>query len=443
MNKYTLLIIYLFVSSTLIYSQDADTTFYKGDYSFVVDSIQIFGNETTKDEIIFKEITCNIGDTVNSKLLKYNKERIYSLGLFTSVRVIPYKIKNKNIIAFKVEESWYLYPIPFLQLKDRDWKKLSYGLALLMYNFRGRNETLAFKGALGYDPSLQLSYKNPYLNLDKNISFTFNLNLQKVRSKSNIAKRLAGFDFDQKVYSVNVTVGKRFDIYNNASVSASFNSIETPFYIRGISASDNRVDNLFSLAFNYTFDNRDLHQFPSEGFFVSSLLQLKGLGIDGISYQVFNFDVRKYFKLNESFILKSRFATRQTFGDLIPYYDNSFLGFAERIRGHFKEELEGNNSYIGSVELDYALLKDINLSLDFIPIIPKSLLNYRFAIYLQLFADTGTIQNKNEPLSLKKLNSGYGIGLTLLLLPYHVLRFERAWDEYGNPEWIFDVGVSF
>ena len=95
------------------------------------------------------------------------------------------------------------------------------------------------------------------------------------------------------------------------------------------------------------------------------------------------------------------------------------------------------------MELDYALLKDINLSLDFIPIIPKSLLNYRFAIYLQLFADTGTIQNKNEPLSLKKLNSGYGIGLTLLLLPYHVLRFERAWDEYGNPEWIFDVGVSF
>ena len=95
------------------------------------------------------------------------------------------------------------------------------------------------------------------------------------------------------------------------------------------------------------------------------------------------------------------------------------------------------------MELDYALVKDINLSLDFIPFLPKSLLNYRFGLYLQLFADTGIIQNKNEPLSIRKLNSGYGIGLTFLFLPYNVFRLERAWDEFGNPEWIFDVGVSF
>jgi len=443
MNKYTLFIIYLFVSSTLIYCQNTDTTFYKGSYSFIVDSIYISGNNKTKNEIILKEITCNIGDTVNSKILEYNKERIYSLGLFTSVRAIPYKINNKSIIEFKVEESWYIYPVPFLQLKDRDWNKLSYGLAFLMYNFRGRNETLAFRGALGYDPSLQFSYRNPYLILDKNISFDISLNLQKVRSQSNIAKRLAGYDFDKNVYSVNITVGKRLNIYNKVNLSASFSSIEIPFYIRGISASDNRVDNLFSLAFNYSFDNRDLRQFPSEGFYTSSLFQLKGLGIDGIAYQVFNFDIRKYFKLFNKFIFKGRFASRFTFGNLIPYYDKSFLGFNERIRGHFYDEMEGNNYYWGSVEADIPIIKDFNIKLDFLPLLPRSLVSYRVALYLQLFADTGMTQNKNEALSINKLNSGYGIGLTLLILPYDVFRLERAWDEFGNPEWIFDVGVSF
>ncbi len=443
MNKYALFFIYFLAGSTFVFSQKSDSTFYKGDYSFVVDSIYVSGNNTTEKEIILKELTFEIGDTVTPEILKYNKERIYSLRIFTDVNLIPFRKNNKRLININVKESWYIYPIPFLHLKDRDWDKLSYGLSLLVFNFRGRNETVSFSGALGYDPSLRLSYRIPYLILKHNISLNVSLNIQKVRNKSNIAKRLYGRDFDQNVYSTYLTIGKRLNTFNRISFSASFSSIEFPSFIKGISASDNRIDNLFSIAFNYKFDNRDLHQFPSEGFYASSLFRLKGLGIDGISYRVLNLDIRKYFKINEDLTFKLRFASRNTFGNLIPYYDNSFIGFSERIRGHFNQELEGNNSYIGSTEIDYALFKDINLNLDFIPLIPNRLLNYRFAVYLQLFADTGTVQNKNESLSINKLNSGYGVGLTLLFLPYNVLRFERAWDEFGNPEWIFDVGVSF
>ena len=441
-KKYFLLYI-LFLSSSLIYSQNSDTTYYSGDYSFIVDSINVSGNDKTEKEIILKELTFRIGDTITPNVLKYNKERIFSLRIFTNVDLIPFKKNNKNFITINVKESWYLYPVPFLQLKDKDWDKLSYGLALLVFNFRGRNETLIFKGALGFDPSLSLSYRIPYINYNNNISLKTSLSIQKVKNKSHIAKKLFGGDFDQKVYLVDVTLGKRLNIFNNVELTSSFASIESPIFIHGISASDSRIDNLLSLAFNYSFDNRDLKQFPSEGFLASSSFKLRGFGVDGIAYQVLNFDLRKYLKLNDDIILKGRIASRYTFGNIVPYYDNSFLGFDERIRGHFKQELEGRNSYISSLELDYPLLKDINIDFDFIPIIPKSLLKYRFAIYLQLFTDTGTIQNKNESLSLKKLNTGYGVGLTFLFLPYNVIRLERAWDEFGNPEWIFNVGVSF
>lgn len=443
MNRYTFVLIYLLISNPFIYSQNSDTTYYSGDYSFIVDSIYVSGNDKTEEEIILKELTFRIGDTITPKIIKFNKERIFSLRIFTNVDLIPFKKNNKNFITIIVKESWYLYPVPFFRIKENDWDKLSYGLALLVFNFRGRNETIIFSGALGFDPSLRLSYRIPYIDYNNDISLSTSLGVQKVKNKSNTAKNLFGGDFDQNVYSVEITLGRRLNTFNNIEFTTGFASIESPTFIKGVSASDSRIDNLFSLAFNYTFDNRNLKQFPSEGFFASSLFQLNGLGIDGIAYQVLNFDIRNYLKLNDDLILKGRISSRYTFGDLVPYYDNSFLGFGERIRGHFRQELEGRNSYIGSLELDYPILKDINIDLDFIPIIPKSLLKYRFAIYLQLFSDTGLVQNKNEPLALKKLNTGYGVGLTFLFLPYNVLRLERAWDEFGNPEWIFNVGVSF
>ena len=443
MIKNYFLLILFFISSSLIYSQNSDTTYYSGNYSFVVDSINVIGNDKTEEEIILKELTFQKGDIVTPNVIKYNKERIFSLRIFTNVDLISFQKNNKNIISINVKESWYLYPVPFLKIKENDWDKLSYGLALLVFNFRGRNETIIFSGALGFDPSLRLSYRIPYIDYKNDISLNTSLGFQKIKNKSHIAKSLFGGDFDQKVYSVDITLGKRLSTFNNIDFTASFASIESPTFIKGVSASDSRIDNLFSLAFNYTFDNRDLKQFPSEGIFASSLFQLKGLGIDGIEYQVLNLDIRKYLKLNDDLILKGRIASRFTFGEIVPYYDNSFLGFNERIRGHFREELEGRNSYIGLLEMGYPLLKDINLDLDFIPLIPKSLLKYRFAIYLQLFTDTGLTQNKNESLALNKLNTGYGVGLTFLFLPYNVIRLERAWDEFGNPEWIFNVGVSF
>ena len=65
MNKYALFYIYLLICSPFIFSQNTDTTFFKWDYSFIVDSINVSGNDLTEKEIIFKEIT--IHDDVQIK----------------------------------------------------------------------------------------------------------------------------------------------------------------------------------------------------------------------------------------------------------------------------------------------------------------------------------------------------------------------------------------
>ncbi|MFN3694152.1 MAG: hypothetical protein ACK4UV_04010, partial [Ignavibacterium sp.] len=71
------------------------------------------------------------------------------------------------------------------------------------------------------------------------------------------------------------------------------------------------------------------------------------------------------------------------------------------------------------------------------------LLKYRVALYTQLFGDAGTTLYKNQSLSLNRFKSGYGLGLTFLVLPYNLLRIEYAFDNFGKTEWIFDLGVAF
>jgi hypothetical protein len=55
----------------------------------------------------------------------------------------------------------------------------------------------------------------------------------------------------------------------------------------------------------------------------------------------------------------------------------------------------------------------------------------------------GITQFKGTPLRIKNFDTGYGAGLSLLLLPYNIVRFEVALDEYGNIEYILDIAVSF
>lgn len=411
--------------------------------SFIIDSIIVQGNEITETEIILRELTFIPTDSITQKVLDYNKERIFSLGLFTKVDLFIYPFNGKNILVISVEESWYIYPIPVMNLRDNDWNKLSYGLYLVVKNFRGRNETLIGRAELGYDPTYRLSYYKPSITFGSDIFFGAELIYRTSANKSQTAAQLFGGDFDQKFIVGSVELGKRFGLFHRTNIRLNYIYVETPKFIRGVNASDSRVDRYPSIGFGYSYDTRDLIQFPKEGIYGAAYLELKGLGINDINYQVFGFDFREYRNIFADLTAKWRFASRFTSGKLIPYYDYSFIGFNDRIRGNYNLEQEGNNSYIGSVEFFYPIIKDVNVSFDFIPILPHELLSYRIALYLQLFGDAGTTNFSGKPVSLKDFRSGYGIGLSLLVLPYNILRFELAFDEYQNSQFIFGLGLSF
>lgn len=429
--------------SVEIYSQSIDSVSMNNDSYFIVDSIQIIGNDVTEEFVILDELTFSKGDSVTTVELDYNRERIYSLGIFTTVKIIPLRLNQLNIIEINVEESWYIYPIPFAELKDKDWDKISFGIDLIIQNFRGRNELLKLKGSLGFEKSLHINYINPNLIKDENIFLRTSLLYRNVKNKSLTAETLAGYDFEQKNIAADLTIGKRFGLFQRAGISFRFDYIETPFFIKGINASNSRIDRYPTLGLTYSYDTRDLVQFPKEGIFFSTILDFKGLGINDINYQILSLDFREYRKVFDELISKWRVTTRQSFGELIPFYDYSFLGFGERIRGHFSEQQEGDSYYLASLEFYYPFVKDFSLALTFIPLVPENLLTYRVAVYGQLFGDTGFTKFKSSPVSLKDFNTGFGTGLTVLVLPYNLIRFELAFDEGFNLEYIIDLGISF
>ena len=80
---------------------------------------------------------------------------------------------------------------------------------------------------------------------------------------------------------------------------------------------------------------------------------------------------------------------------------------------------------------------------NFVPVVPKSLLSYRIGLYTEIFGDAGGTQLRHHKLTFNDFQSGYGLGLTFLILPYNLVRFEYALNELGRGEFIFDLGLSF
>jgi hypothetical protein len=112
------------------------------------------------------------------------------------------------------------------------------------------------------------------------------------------------------------------------------------------------------------------------------------------------------------------------------------------VRGYSNTIREGNSLWLTSIEFKYPIIKEWNIRLD-LPLIPKSLLTYRVALYVQTFADAGATKYRDDPLRIQDFNFGYGFGLTYLVLPYNIARTEIAFNDRGQIQFIASLGTSF
>ena len=436
----SLLLLLIIISN--IKAAEADSLSVRDDQSVRVDSIKISGNETTQDFIIRRELTFNEGDTVTGKILRYNRERIYSLRLFNRVDLLLNKTDRMNILEIKVAESWYLYPIPFFKMQNGDIKRSTYGINLTYKNFRGKNETLRFIAAFGYETAYAITYDNPALIFSHDIGLNFTSLYAKINNQSASAEKIAGNDFQYKASSQFLSLSKRFDQFNFAFLNLGFSYLETDYAVKNITASGKNIDRVLSAGLSYSYDSRDLKQYSGNGSYFSSSFTHKGFGMEGINYNLIDLDIRNYRYIYDDLIGKFRISMRNCSGGTIPFYDYSYLGYHQRVRGHMNEIREGKNYLFSSVELSYPLVKEWNVSIK-LPLLPENLTSARIGIYMEGFADTGDAFDSFGSLKVNNFYSGYGAGILMLFLPFNAVRFEYAVNEFGKGEFVIDTGFSF
>jgi len=152
-----------------------------------VNEVILLGNDKTKDKVIFRELSMLPGDSITvteiDDLFLRNRLQILGTGLFNNVVL---NLKNYNPakaqtdIEIRVEENWYLFPVPIFELADRNfsvwWQeqgrrldRANYGFRIGHYNFTGNRDPLKLKIHFGYTRKYELEYAYPYLAWDNKL----------------------------------------------------------------------------------------------------------------------------------------------------------------------------------------------------------------------------------------------------------------------------------
>ncbi len=429
----------------------------------VVDSILIEGNEKTRDYVLLQEIDFEVGDTLDltkiSSIFKTNSERLLGTGLFVQAKFnigdLDETLKQAKIML-TVKESWYIFPVPILEITDRnfnEWyydynaslKRINYGIEFDYYNISGNNDALGFKIQGGVTKKFELDYNNPNLIKSKNIGFDFNTlyKYSKEIAYNTINNKTAKYkNYENNVFKLfrirlgliyRPTIENKsiFNVYyfdNNISEIIA-NDYNPKFFGSGLK------QRYFSLKYTFEYDTRKFKLYPDKGFMVNVSLEKRGLAIfDDIDQLILKSRIEKYFKITDYFISGYVFGgKKQLLSGNYGYFNNRGLGYQE-------DFLNGYELYVVDGE-DYAYLKTAQrfrflkgaLKMNrFMPIKQFKYIPYDF--YFCINTDVGYVNND--------LNFGendftnrflYGGGASLDMIIYNILfRFSYSFNHTGE-----------
>lgn len=429
-----------------------------------IEQIYLEGNKRTKSDIILRELDFTIGDTIHlsnlTQRLQENEYNILNTGLVTKVS-FSYKdwegASNKVGLLISLKEDWYVFPFPILELADRNFNvwwstydhaldRLNWGIRFYHNNVSGRRDIMKAVLQFGFTKKYELIYSLPAFNASKTWGTQFNIlhtrekeiayttqenRLVFHRNENNVLLQRfrlgAGISYRKKLDLLH-----RLDVtYRRHQIDESILSDFNPDFFLGQTTLT-----YFSLAYNMTWDKRDIRPYPMKGHYVSGSLTKDGLGLgDDVRSTTATVEAQQYFTLGSkwSFFLGAK-GRRAFQRNQQPYYTSRALGYFEDfIRGYEFYVIDG---------LDYAYFKQgIRLNL-----LDKEINWGRYIrldaykkMPLKLFLvwrnETGYVNNPfyrtNNPLSNEWL-WGSSIGMDVVLYYNKVFNFEYSRNHLGE-----------
>ncbi len=413
-----------------------------------IGTIEVTGNETTRDKVIRRVLTIGEGDLFNATAIKKSRSMIIRLGFFEKVDIVPEPSddpKRINLVIKVKERQTGTFQV------GAGFSSLENFIAtaqISKQNFLGHGQTLSFQATLSSIRSLYtISFFEPYF-LDSN--WTLSADLYNFQQDFE--------DFSRRSLGGSLAWGYRFT--DEFSLSLGYKLEQVDVTIGGLRGrSSIPIANLFnsgltsSLKATAVYDSRDDRMFPTSGQFTTLTTEFASryLGSDN-EFMRTTFRTRWYFPLFWDVVLK----LNGTVGHImslsdrpVPIFERFFVGGIFDVRGFARNSLGPKLAVAGSREPGTTLSpfsiggnKELifNIELEF-PILPQ--VNIKGV----LFFDAGNAFNDDEYMNVAKLRASFGFGVRWFS-PVGPLRFEWGIPVKPKPGeepivFEFTIGNSF
>jgi outer membrane protein assembly factor BamA len=426
----------------------------------VVSGIVVEGNKRTRERIILRELVFHEGDTLTTdalyEQLERSRQNLMNTALFNSVVLLPTYLPGSDVfITITVNERWYLWPSPIIQLADpnfntwwltKDFSRINYGAYLYQYNFRGLNETIYLKMQFGYARQFGLRYKVPYF--DKRQRWGFSIGGQFAEQREITIgtvdnKRVLFSQPDLNARTewkgdVQMTLRPTHDLrhtwtlgYVQAGVQDTIGKLAPDYFGQGV--LDTRY---LVLGYGLVHDERDSRAYTRDGHYAELRLWRFGLGLGDLNAPDLTTayaTIKHWQKLSERWTVSLTARGKTTFGDPVPYYVQEGLGYDNFIRGYEYYVIDGQHYVLGKADAAFALIKPRQYTVDQVPI--ESFRTLYVALYLDVYVDLGYVwddQYDDVNFLAGSWQSGYGAGLDLVTSYDQVLRIEYSFNALGE-----------
>ncbi|MDP7518172.1 MAG: outer membrane protein assembly factor BamA [Arenicellales bacterium] len=388
------------------------------DFVFAVDpgpliyvrKINISGNQTTRDEVIRREVRQLESSVFSAEKIRRSRERIRRLGFFDGVNIetasVPGTVDQVDLT---------------ISVKERATGNLMFGAgyadsdglflvaSVHRANLFGTGRELGFEFEVSkIDQVFDIEYRNPY-HTAEGVSRAFFLNREQTDTDSATTA-----DYSSQTTGAGIRYKIPMSEYNALSFSAAFEQIDleenlnTPLeYISFIDLRPNNTN--FNLTTGFSKDTRDSIFFPKTGFYrrISGEAAIPGSDLE-------------YYKVSLRGSWYRRLAGRLVFnlrGDVgygdgyggleqLPFFKNYYAGGASSVRGFESrslgpvssnldsDPLGGNIRTVASMEMFAAIpgLEDSNDK------------------RLSVFFDSGQVFGEDQNLEFDQLRLSVGAG---------------------------------
>ncbi len=427
----------------------------------MIEGLQIIGNRRTKEQVILRELSFEIGDVFLEDdmlaLFEEDKSKLIRTRLFLSVDIEHHKLSaNKINVLIKVIERWYIFPFPIFKIHarnfndwwqnlDRDFNRTSYGAKFYHYNIRGRNEKLKLQAQFGFIKDFEIRYQIPYLTKrqknglligvgyrqNNQIVFETRENKQKFIDFGNIAgdASYAYFTFTNRpsFYTTN-----SFTIaYQKNNIHDSI-AILNPNYFQNSAESES----YFRLKYRLKKDHRNEVSYPLRGYLLDFSINKLGLGISNdINQLEVNINYYRFFDLSKNYYLSTRIGGKFNALNNSSYKNARAIGYKPNsIRGYELYVVDGQSFILHKTTFKKRLFKAEG-KLGFLK--AKQFNTIPIAVYLKTYFDWGYVSNNIGIAEQKNSLANqflYGTGLGLDIVTYYdfVLRIEYSLNNNGD-----------